>query len=178
MAREKQERGELRKRNMHRSPERIGGWSGRRVFCRRNEGGWSSAGGQRVLIQQYTRGLARPAGRATKEPKMPRIPARNRFATLAATALGASLLAVAAAPAAMAAATEAKVSFADLDLTTEAGRAALSARVDRAARSVCTSQVETGTILRRRADSTCVARIKSQIERQLAERMNDDRLGG
>jgi len=109
---------------------------------------------------------------------MPRIPTRNRFAALAATALGASLLAVATAPAAVAAAAEAKVSFADLDLTTEAGRATLSTRVDRAARAVCTSQVETGTILRRRANPECVATTKAQIERQLAQRMSDNKLGG
>ena len=70
------------------------------------------------------------------------------------------------------------VHFGDLDLTTEAGRATLDARITRAARIVCSSQIETGTILRGRANPVCVAAARAQIERQVAVRTASSKLGG
>lgn len=109
---------------------------------------------------------------------MTRTVSTARFSMIAAAALAASSLAVITAPAAIAAATQATVTYGDLDLTTEAGRATLDARITRAARIACSSQIETGTILRGRANPECVAAARAQIERQVAVRTASSKLGG
>jgi UrcA family protein len=95
-------------------------------------------------------------------------------AAIAATALAATTLVFA--PVAMAG--SAAVRTGDLDLATDAGKAALSARIDRAARAACTSQLETGTIFRNRASPACIAEARARIEQQLASRNGKDGLGG
>lgn len=107
---------------------------------------------------------------------MPRISTRNRFATLAATALGASLLAVATAPAAIAAVAEdATVNIGGLDLSSESGRVTMTARIERAARTVCKQPQAKADL---RAEKTCVATAKAKVMRHLAERVPETNLGG
>lgn len=102
----------------------------------------------------------------------------TRTTLIAAASLLASTLAVATAPAAIAAANETEVRYGDLDLSTEAGRATLDTRIARAARAVCSSKVQTGTMFHGRIDAQCFAQAKSAIERQIAARTGNDRLGG
>ena len=68
------------------------------------------------------------------------------------------------------------VQTSDLDLTTAEGQAKLDARLDRAARSVC-SEFYTGSHIQS-VDSACVARVRASVERQVAERRSASRNGG
>ncbi len=70
------------------------------------------------------------------------------------------------------------VKFSDLDLDSPAGKAELSRRIDRAARAVCTSIAETGTIVHARVSQTCLARARSQAQQQVALKTGRDDLGG
>ncbi|HMO69523.1 MAG TPA: UrcA family protein [Novosphingobium sp.] len=90
---------------------------------------------------------------------------RSLRAALAATALTASTLAFA--PAAFAATAQLRID--DIDLSTEAGRTTLSARIDEAARRACRTQPHTGTrIASREGLDGCMADVRRQIERRLA----------
>lgn len=98
------------------------------------------------------------------------------FATIAtAAALFAAAIGMVPA-AAMAADTAVRVG--DLDLSSDAGRAELSARVDRAARAVCSSKISTGTILRNRISQECLTDARRSIEQQLARRTEKSGLAG
>lgn len=97
-----------------------------------------------------------------------------RFAPLAA-ALAAACLAV---PAVAADNTvQIGVRYADLDLSTEAGRATLDQRVEAAAREMCGTQVTTGTILPNSKIGRCVERAKASVHETIAERVARDRRG-
>jgi UrcA family protein len=86
--------------------------------------------------------------------------------TLTAAALGAAALSLS--PAAYAAAPS--VSWKDLDLSTDAGKAALDTRVEAAAQAICTPQVTTGTIINRAPSARCVADASEQIKARIASR--------
>ncbi len=90
--------------------------------------------------------------------------------------LAAALAAAAFAPAVMAG--TAQVHLNDLDLSTEAGRTELNARIDKAAAAVCTTQVRTGTILNERVNRSCVTETRARIEQQVAARISTGSLGG
>jgi len=61
------------------------------------------------------------------------------------------------------------VTFRDLDLSTEAGRAELDRRIDRAARSACgMEETALGTRLPSRDQRACFTDAKSQLDRQFA----------
>ena len=68
------------------------------------------------------------------------------------------------------------VQIADLNLTTAEGQAKLEARLNRAARNVC-SDVTTGSRIPV-LDSECVARARANVEKQVAERRSSTRNGG
>ena len=95
----------------------------------------------------------------------------TRF-TLSAAALAAALLSLS--PAAYAAAPS--VSWKDLDLTTDAGKAELDSRITVAAQTICTSQITTGTHLRARPSARCVADASDQIKARIAAREQASRL--
>ena len=61
--------------------------------------------------------------------------------------------------------------YADLDLTTPGGQAELSARIDRAAQAYCTPEAVTGSRIAPRADSLCLADVRSQLKARLAARL-------
>lgn len=89
---------------------------------------------------------------------------RSLRAALATAALTASTLAFA--PAAFAATAQLRVD--DIDLTTEAGKATLSARIDEAARRACRTQAHTGTrIASRQGLDACMAEVRRQVETRL-----------
>ena len=71
-----------------------------------------------------------------------------------------------------------QVRFNDLDLSTQAGRAALDLRIERAARSVCSVQNETGTILQNRISQRCLSEARKSISDQIALRVSRSELGG
>jgi UrcA family protein len=70
------------------------------------------------------------------------------------------------------------ISYADLDLSTEEGRAALDRRIDDAARAMCGRDVTTGTILAHGKSSRCVERAKASVHQTIAERVARDRNRG
>lgn len=83
-------------------------------------------------------------------------------------------LSATAAPILVEAVPTAKVSFADLDLTAEAGKASLSRRIAAAAKQVCgtPSARELNTILaRERCRKNAVASANMQVERLVATRL-------
>lgn len=64
-----------------------------------------------------------------------------------------------------------EVRFADLDLTTETGRAELAKRVDRAASRACSDIRDTGTnMVNRAAIENCRASVRDQVNARLARR--------
>lgn len=84
------------------------------------------------------------------------------FAALAAASLGLS---------ATAHAESVEVRFADLDLTTDAGRAELAQRVNRAANRACSDTRDTGTnIVNRAAIEACRASVRDQVNARIARR--------
>jgi len=93
---------------------------------------------------------------------------------IAAAAL--STAAVFAAPAAFAA--ESKLSWKDLDLSTPAGQTELDRRLDAAATRMCTSTVETGTIIRHAPSAQCRSAAKSQLAEQVKRMSERTGLGG
>jgi len=83
--------------------------------------------------------------------------------TLIGAAMAAALTAAFAMPAmAEPSAPQVSVTYADLDLTTSAGKAELEARVMKAARAVCTPASQTGTRIER-PDRDCMTAAKAQI---------------
>mgnify|MGYP001103103150 CR=1 FL=1 len=73
----------------------------------------------------------------------------------------------------------ASISYTDLDLSTEDGRATLDQRIDRAARQVCElDRVQTGSRLRNREARACYEQAKSSFEERFAGIIRDARLGG
>lgn len=87
------------------------------------------------------------------------------------SALTASALAAAAAsfvPAAIAGETAA-LQYNDLDLSTEAGKAELSKRIDVAARKACRTQPSTGSRIQSNDGmDECMANVRQQVEKRLA----------
>ncbi|QGN55101.1 UrcA family protein [Novosphingobium sp. Gsoil 351] len=73
-------------------------------------------------------------------------------------------------------ATTATVQTKDLDLATAEGQAKLEARLDRAARNVCSEMTTSSRI--RVVDSECVARARAGIEKQVAARRAGSSNGG
>lgn len=96
--------------------------------------------------------------------------------TLTAALAAFSIGALAIIPAAHAA--EAQVRFNDLDLSTAAGKSALDQRIERAARSVCATPHETGTILRNQVSQSCLRETRKTISEQIALRVSRGGLGG
>lgn len=70
----------------------------------------------------------------------------------------------------------ATVQTSDLNLTTAEGQAKLDARIDRAARDVC-SDTYTGSRIRN-TDEACVTRARAMVEKQVAARRSASRNGG
>lgn len=78
-----------------------------------------------------------------------------------------------------ASAKDAEVSYADLNLDTDAGRAQLEQRIERAARKVCDYDVmPTGTLIRPADAQTCYLAAKSHASRQVAAILERNNLGG
>lgn len=96
------------------------------------------------------------------------------------SALTASALAAAAAsfaPVAVAGETAA-LDYSDLDLSTEAGKAELSKRIDVTARKACRTQPNTGTrIESKNGLDACMADVRRQVETRLATRASRNALG-
>ncbi len=91
-----------------------------------------------------------------------------RYSAILAAALSAAVLAT---PAAANTSTVG-VKYADLNLTTEAGQAALDARIDRAAREVCgVDDIRTGTRAPSASARQCYKETKSNVHKQVAERI-------
>lgn len=96
-------------------------------------------------------------------------------AAMAFTALSASLMAMAT----PALANTAGLSFEELDLSSEAGRAELNARIERTVRQACTVVEATGSrIPNTRATRECMADARRQIDEQLERRAARTGLGG
>lgn len=91
-------------------------------------------------------------------------------------ALAAGLSIAAFAPAAMAG--TAQIHLNDLDLSTDAGKAELNNRIEKAAVSVCSRQIGTGTMFKQRVSRSCVNETRAQLEQQIAARIADGNLGG
>ncbi|MET0587556.1 MAG: UrcA family protein [Novosphingobium sp.] len=90
------------------------------------------------------------------------------FSALTASALAAA--AVSFAPVAVAGETAA-LEYADLDLSSDAGKAELSKRIDVAARKACRTQPGTGTrIASNDGLDECMASVRKQVETRLATR--------
>ena len=68
------------------------------------------------------------------------------------------------------------VTTSDLNLATAEGQAKLEARLDRAARTVCSDQITSSRIPA--TDSACLARARAMVEKQVAERRSASRNGG
>ncbi len=91
-----------------------------------------------------------------------------RYSAILAAALSAAVLA---APAA--AAPVVGVKYSDLNLATEAGQAALDARIDRAARDVCgVDEIRTGTRTPSSEARRCYKETKANVHKQVAERIS------
>jgi UrcA family protein len=88
------------------------------------------------------------------------------IASLALAALGASTIVLA--PPALAGAATLRTS--DLDLTTEAGKAELSRRIDAAVNQACPAETITGSrIANQSAREECVAEARKQIQAHVAK---------
>lgn len=71
------------------------------------------------------------------------------------------------------------VSYNDLDLSTEAGRAELEQRIDRAAKQVCGMEESTvGTRIRSREARTCYQQAKRELDQHFADVLRDAQFGG
>lgn len=71
------------------------------------------------------------------------------------------------------------VVYSDLDLATEAGRAELDLRIDRAAKQVCgMSESTVGTRIRSRDARECYAQAKRQLDNHFAGILGGSQLGG
>jgi len=81
-------------------------------------------------------------------------------------------------PAAAAETAQIGVRYADLDLSTEEGRATLDRRIEESARAICGRDVTTGTILPSGKSSQCVERAKASVHKTIAERVARDRNRG
>ncbi len=69
------------------------------------------------------------------------------------------------------------LTWADLDLSTDAGKAELDGRVDAAAREICAPQPVTGSRIVRSAPSPrCLSDARTEIRSQIAARMERTRL--
>lgn len=92
--------------------------------------------------------------------------------------IAASALAVPMAPA-LAQGQSMNVPYADLNLATPAGRAALDKRIEAAARKVCAvDEVRVGTRIRDGSARKCVADVDRQVRAQIAAITGDETLGG
>ena len=93
-------------------------------------------------------------------------------------ALAATCAALAALPAA-AQDRSVAVPYADLNLATPEGQAALDQRINRAARQVCgLDEVRTGTRLRSNIDRECFRQARTQVKQQVAAALAQQQLGG
>lgn len=73
-------------------------------------------------------------------------------------------------------AADAKLTWKDLDLTSEAGKAELDRRIDAAAQQVCAPQAVTGSrIVARTPAPACLAEAREQMTAQIAARTERDR---
>lgn len=75
-------------------------------------------------------------------------------------------------------AAEAKVSWADLDLSSDAGQAELSHRIEGAARKACVAQATTGTRIARYTTSQCRRDVTRKIAERVSEMNEGTRFGG
>lgn len=97
------------------------------------------------------------------------------FSAVTASALAAA--AVFYAPVALAG-ESAALQYSDLDLSTEAGKAELSKRIDVAARKACRTAPSTGSRIESRDGlDECMANVRQQVETRLATRGYRDGLG-
>lgn len=70
------------------------------------------------------------------------------------------------------------VSYADLDLTTEDGRAQLDRRIDAAARQVCAiGETDLGTRIMTREKRACYREARQQLEQRFARVISEGRRG-
>ncbi|WP_120076224.1 UrcA family protein [Aurantiacibacter odishensis] len=71
-----------------------------------------------------------------------------------------------------------RVTYDDLDLSTQNGIEELERRIDRAARQICGNAERTGTHLRNREARACVAETKERINEQFAQVVDSAQRGG
>jgi len=96
------------------------------------------------------------------------------LSALTASAITAS--AIAFSPAVLAG--ESALNYGDLDLSTEAGKAELSKRIDVTARKACRTQPNTGTRIESKDGlDACMADVRRQVEKQLAANASRSTLG-
>lgn len=71
------------------------------------------------------------------------------------------------------------VTHADLDLSTDEGKAELERRIDKAAKDICGSdEVQVGTRLRSREQRECYRQAKREFDRHFAQIIEDAQRGG
>lgn len=70
--------------------------------------------------------------------------------------------------AALAAPASVEVKYRDLDLSTPEGTAKLNKRIEAAAREVCTTRIDTGSIKNRSLDSHCYTETLQKLQQQIA----------
>lgn len=71
------------------------------------------------------------------------------------------------------------VTHADLDLSTEAGKAELERRIDRAAKQACGfDEAQVGTLVRTREQRSCYRQAKRQFDRHFAQIIEEAQRGG
>ena len=80
------------------------------------------------------------------------------------------------APLTPAIAADARIEWKDLDLTSDTGRAELERRVETAAQTICGPQAVTGSRIARRSGASCLATARSEINAQIAKRIDQTRL--
>lgn len=104
----------------------------------------------------------------------------TRFAPLASIAAPIGLALAALATPAAAQTISIDVSYADLDLTSPQGQAALDRRIDSAAREICGGEEQrTGTrIVMNTKVRTCIAEVKAKAAIQVAAAKRERQLGG
>ncbi|GAA5045891.1 hypothetical protein GCM10023208_00820 [Erythrobacter westpacificensis] len=71
-----------------------------------------------------------------------------------------------------------RVTYEDLDLSTQYGIDELEKRIERAARQICGNDIRTGTNIRSRDARACVYETKQQISEQFAEVVANAQRGG
>jgi UrcA family protein len=71
---------------------------------------------------------------------------------------------------------EAELAWNDLDLTTAAGKAELDARIEAAAKQVCTSGPVTGSMITRRATPRCLADAREAIAARVTAKLGSGQL--